>query len=168
MGRKKIPETELLVHASKLPLGKDDWSEEDFKSGHVHLLGTGHKVAVKHFKNLGGRPRVEDKKVLLTLRMTESKLMAFKAKAGRGWQTKLRNYVEQAISTGLSSQYIIPIPIPKKPPMSLPRTHTPLIRENTKLDGEGKNFTSAPVIIKGGKGLELKSYSQRTERPALR
>ena len=56
---------------------------------------------LKHLKKSGGRPRIEDKKVLLTLRMTESKLVAFKAKAGRGWQTKLRNYIEQAISAGL-------------------------------------------------------------------
>jgi hypothetical protein len=101
MARKKFSEAELQAHISKLPNGKDDWVEKDFKSGHVHLLGTGHNAAVEHFKNLGGRPRVEDKKVLLTLRMTESKLLAFKAKAGRGWQTKLRNYIEQAISSGL-------------------------------------------------------------------
>jgi uncharacterized protein (DUF4415 family) len=101
MAKKKITAAELLTGVSKLPYGKDDWTKEDFKSGRVRLLGTGHHTAVEHFKNLGGRPRVEDKKVLVTLRMTESKLMIFKAKAGRGWQTKLRNYIEQAISTGL-------------------------------------------------------------------
>ena len=101
MVKKKFSETELRSGISKLPYGKDDWTEEDFKSGNVRLLGTGHEAAVEHFKNPGGRPRVEDKKVLVTLRMTESKLKAFKVKAGRGWQTKLRNYVEQAISTGL-------------------------------------------------------------------
>jgi len=101
MAKKKITETQLRAGVSKLPYGKDDWTKDDFKSGRVRLLGTGHHTAVEHFKNLGGRPRVEDKKVLVTLRMTESKLMTFKAKAGRGWQTKLRNYIEQAISTGL-------------------------------------------------------------------
>jgi len=101
MAKKKITEAEIRTGLSKLPYGKDDWTDEDFKAGHVHLLGTGHDAALKHFKNPGGRPRVDDKKVLLTLRMTESKLMAFKAKAGRGWQTKIRNYVEQAISAGL-------------------------------------------------------------------
>ena len=101
MAKKKFSETELRTEISKLPYGKDDWTEDDFKSGRVRLVGTGHDTAVEHFKNLGGRPRVEDKKVLVTLRMTESKLVAFKARAGRGWQTKLRNYIEQAISTGL-------------------------------------------------------------------
>ena len=101
MTKKKITETELQTRVSKLPYGKDDWTKEDFKSGRVRLLGTGHDTAIEHFKKSGGRPRVEDKKVLITLRMTESKLKAFKVKAGRGWQTKLRNYVEQAISTGL-------------------------------------------------------------------
>jgi uncharacterized protein (DUF4415 family) len=101
MAKKKITASELRARVSKLPYGKDDWTKEDFKSGRVHPLGTGHNAAVAHFKNLGGRPCVEDKKVLVTLRMTESKLMSFKAKAGRGWQTKLRNYIEQGISTGL-------------------------------------------------------------------
>ena len=101
MTKKKFSEKELQAGIAKLPNGKDDWTEEDFNSGHVHLLGKGHGTAVEHFKNLGGRPRVEDKKVQLTLRMTESKLKAFKAKAGRGWQTKLRNYIEQAITAGL-------------------------------------------------------------------
>ena len=101
MAKKKFSEEELRAGISKLPYSKDDWTEEDFRSGHVRLLGTGHDTAVEHFKNPGGRPRVEDKKVLLTLRMTESKLVAFKAKAGRGWQTKIRNYIEQAISAGL-------------------------------------------------------------------
>ena len=101
MAKKKFSESELLAGVSNLPYGKDDWTKEDIKSGRVRLLGTGHEAAVGHFKKLGGRPRVEDKKVLLTLRMTESKLKTFKAKAGRGWQTKLRNYVEQAMSSGL-------------------------------------------------------------------
>ena len=101
MAKKKFAEAELVSEISKLSYGNDDWTEEDFKTGKVHPLGTGHDAAVEYFKNPGGRPRVEDKKVLLTLRMTESKLMAFKAKAGRGWQTKLRNYIEQAISAGL-------------------------------------------------------------------
>jgi len=101
MARKKFTEAELRAGASGLPYGKDDWTEGDFKLGQVCLLGTGHDAAVEHFKNHGGRPRVEDKKVLLTLRMTESKLNTFKARAGRGWQTKLRNYIEEAISTGL-------------------------------------------------------------------
>jgi len=101
MAKKKITEAEIRAGISKLPYGKDDWTEADFKSGRVRLLGKGHNAAVEHFKNPGGRPQVTDKKVLVTLRMTESKLKIFKAKAGRGWQTKLRNYVEQAISTGL-------------------------------------------------------------------
>ena len=102
MTKKKFSEAELVTGITKLPYGKNDWTEEDFKTGKVRLLGTGHEAAVEHFrKSPGGRPRVEDKKVQLTLRMTESKLIAFKAKAGRGWQTKLRNYVEQAISAGL-------------------------------------------------------------------
>ena len=98
---KEYAEAELVAEISKLPYGKDDWTEEDLKAGKVYPLGTGHDTAVEYFKNPGGRSRVQDKKVLLTLRMTESKLMAYKAKAGRGWQTKLRNYIEQAISAGL-------------------------------------------------------------------
>ena len=101
MTNNKFTEEEMKKRISQLPYGKDDWTEEDFKSGNVYLLGTGHNATIEHFKNQGGRPRVDDKKVLLTLRMTESKLNAFKAKAGRGWQTKLRNYIENAISTGL-------------------------------------------------------------------
>jgi uncharacterized protein (DUF4415 family) len=101
MAKKKFTEAELREKVSKLPYGKDDWTKDDFQSGRVHLLGTGHGAAVEHFKNPGGRPPVEDKKVLITLRMTESKLTAFKAKAGRGWQTKIRNYIEQGISAGL-------------------------------------------------------------------
>jgi len=101
MAKRKFTEVELQAGVSKLPYGKDDWTDEDFKSGRVRLLGKGHDTAVEQLKNHGGRPQVKDKKVLLTLRMTESKLLAFKAKAGRGWQTKLRNYVEQAISAGL-------------------------------------------------------------------
>ena len=92
---------EVRERVSKLPYGKDDWTDEDFKSGKVRLLGKGHEAAIEYFKNPGGRPRVEDKKVLVTLRMTESKLVAFKEKTGRGWQTKLRNYLEHAISAGL-------------------------------------------------------------------
>ena len=48
-----------------------------------------------------GRPRVEDKKVLVTMRLTESTLNNYKARTGRGWQTKLREYVEKGITTGL-------------------------------------------------------------------
>ena len=98
---KHVTEKELQECASQLPYGKDDWTEDDFKSGRVYLLGTGHDEAMKNLKKLGGRPRVEDKKVLVTLRMTESKLKAFKARTGRGWQTKLRNYIEHAIATEL-------------------------------------------------------------------
>ena len=101
MAKMKFTETELKAGISKLPYGKDDWTRDDLNSGRVRLLGKGHNAAIEHFKNLGGRPQVEDKKVLLTLRMTESKLIAFKEKTGRGWQTKLRNYIEQAISAGV-------------------------------------------------------------------
>ena len=101
MAKKKFSEKELQKGISSLPYGKDDWNKEDFESGRVRFLGIGHNVAVQHFRNPGGRPKIEDKKVLLTIRMTESRLVEFKARAGRGWQTKLRNYVEQAISAGL-------------------------------------------------------------------
>ena len=94
-------QAELREGVSKLAYGNDDWTEGDFESGDVRLLGTGHGAAMEHFRRVGGRPKVKDKKVLLTLRMTESKLTAFKERTGRGWQTKLRDYVEQAISSGV-------------------------------------------------------------------
>ena len=48
-----------------------------------------------------GRPKVADKKVLVTMRLTESALNKYKARTGRGWQTRLREYVEKGIASGL-------------------------------------------------------------------
>jgi uncharacterized protein (DUF4415 family) len=35
------------------------------------------------------------------MRLTESKLKEYRARTGRGWQTKLREYVEKGMTAGL-------------------------------------------------------------------
>ena len=53
-----------------------------------------------HRSSILGHPGVDDKKVLVTIRLTESALKKYKARTGRDWQTKLREYIEKGITKG--------------------------------------------------------------------
>ena len=99
MTKKKNTAADIKNAINNLPYAKDDWTEKDFKEGHVHFLGTGHEKAVQYFKNPGGRPSATDKKIIISMRLKTSDVEKLRA-SGPGWQTRASNYLSHGIANG--------------------------------------------------------------------
>jgi len=96
---KKITEAQQRAAIESLPYNDDEWTEEDLKTGRVKFIGVGHNSAIEHHRNLGGRPKSADKKILISLRLRESTVRKLKG-LGRGWQTKAGEYLMNGIDSG--------------------------------------------------------------------
>ena len=73
-------------------------SDEDIAAGRVKRLGRGF-ASFKENINRSGRPTVAEKKVVVSLRIPGSEAEKLRA-MGKGWQTKVCNYLIQGIRHG--------------------------------------------------------------------
>ncbi|MDR2727817.1 MAG: BrnA antitoxin family protein [Chitinispirillales bacterium] len=96
---KKYTEAELRAVAAALPHNDDEWTEEDLKNGRVKFIGVGHASAIEHERNLGGRPKSADKKILISIRLRESTVQKLKG-LGKGWQTAAGKYLMDGVNSG--------------------------------------------------------------------
>lgn len=62
------------------------------------FIGRGFAAFKEHI-NKSGRPKVDDKKVLVAIRLPKSAISSLRA-TGRGWQTRLSNYVIRGLRRG--------------------------------------------------------------------
>ena len=65
-------ENEHELTVEKPLSAEDDWADKDFQANDIRFLGTGHEKATGCLKNLGGRPPVTDKKVIISMRLKNS------------------------------------------------------------------------------------------------
>ena len=70
--------------------------EEGFIPGPVVARGF---ASFKKYINRNGRPRVSDKKVVVSIRLPSSDVEKLRA-LGKGWQTRVGNYLIQGIQRG--------------------------------------------------------------------
>ena len=56
-------------------------------------------AAFKEYINKNGRPKVDDKKILVSIRLPESAIASLRA-TGSGWQTRVSNYVVKGVNRG--------------------------------------------------------------------
>lgn len=96
---KKYTEAQQKAMAAALPYNDDEWTEEDLKTGCVKFIGAGHASAIEHERNLGGRPKSADRKILISLRLRESTVQKLKG-LGRGWQTAAGEYLMDGVNGG--------------------------------------------------------------------
>jgi uncharacterized protein (DUF4415 family) len=73
-------------------------SDEDMEAGRVKRIGRGF-AAFRENINRNGRPTVTEKKVVVSLRLPGSDAEKLRA-MGKGWQTKVGNYLIQGIRHG--------------------------------------------------------------------
>ena len=59
-----------------------------------------HKELLAKILSKGGRPRVDNPKKVISIRLEDSEIQKLKSH-GRGWQSKLRNYISTGIHAGL-------------------------------------------------------------------
>jgi len=70
-------------------------TDEDMATGRVKRIGRGF-AAFQEYINRNGRPKVEDKKVVVSIRLPSSDAEKLRA-LGKGWQTRVRDYLIQGI-----------------------------------------------------------------------
>ena len=103
---KKEWTTEKLKELAKkdIPSFSTGITDEDMASGRVKHMGRGFSVFKEHI-NRSGRPSVEDKKVVVSLRLPSSDVKKLRA-MGKGWQTKVGEYLVRGIRHGEISEII--------------------------------------------------------------
>jgi uncharacterized protein (DUF4415 family) len=80
------------------PPADEDFSETDLARDRIQRLGKGF-TAVKKYIAKRGRPKKEFPKEVINIAFERHDLLHLRA-LGRGWQTRLREYVEQGIAAG--------------------------------------------------------------------
>ena len=73
-------------------------SDEDIATGRVKRIGRGFAAFKEHI-NRNGRPRVTEKKIVVSIRLPISDVEKLRA-MGKGWQTKAGDYLVQGIRHG--------------------------------------------------------------------
>ncbi|MDR2429073.1 MAG: hypothetical protein LBD62_04630 [Candidatus Margulisbacteria bacterium] len=76
----------------------ETFTDDDLKTGRVKLVGKG-LPAVQKYLAQRGRPKKEFPKDVINIAFERRDLLHLRA-LGRGWQTRLREYVEQGIAAG--------------------------------------------------------------------
>jgi len=82
-----------------LPDNDDVWTEDDLATGRVEFLGSGQSTVTAHERNLGGRPKAEDRKVLVSIRLPQSVVSQLRA-SGFGWQTRVGELIADGLKSG--------------------------------------------------------------------
>jgi len=93
-----VSEKELRAEIELLPFDDNPPTETDLKSGKMKLVAVG-MPAFEEYLAKRGRPRKEVRKEVINIAFEPSDLKHLRA-SGRGWQTRLREYVERGISSG--------------------------------------------------------------------
>ena len=97
--RKNWPSEKLAELAKKeIPSFSTGISNEDMATGRVKRVGRGF-AAFKECINRNGRPKVADKKVVVSLRIPSSDAEKLRA-MGKGWQTRVCDYLVRGIRHG--------------------------------------------------------------------
>jgi uncharacterized protein (DUF4415 family) len=73
-------------------------TKEDERTGRVKNIGRGFAV-LKQYINRNGRPKVEDPKVSISIRIPLSKAACLR-ETGPGWQTRTSEFVVEGINQG--------------------------------------------------------------------
>jgi uncharacterized protein (DUF4415 family) len=76
----------------------ETFTDDDLKTGRVKLVGKGPSAVHKYLARRG-RPKKEFPKEVINIAFERRDLLHLRA-LGRGWQTRLREYVEQGIAAG--------------------------------------------------------------------
>jgi len=91
-------EKELRAGFESLPFDDNPPTEADLKYGKMKLVAVG-MPAFEEYLAKRGRPKKEVRKEVVNISFEPDDLKYLRA-SGRGWQTRLREYVEQGISSG--------------------------------------------------------------------
>ena len=89
------PEKIASLAKKDIPSFSTGVSDEDISTGRVKRIGRGF-AAFKENINRNGRPAVAEKKVVVSIRIPGSDAEKLRA-MGKGWQTKVGNYLVQGI-----------------------------------------------------------------------
>ena len=92
------PEKLAEIEKKEIPSFSTGITDDDIANGDVKLMGRGF-AAFKEYINRNGRPPVEDKKIVVSIRLPSSDVERLRA-AGKGWQTKIGDYLIQGIRHG--------------------------------------------------------------------
>jgi uncharacterized protein (DUF4415 family) len=92
--------TEKLARLArkKIPVFSTGITDEDMAAGKVKRIGRGF-AAFKENINRSGRPTVAEKKVVVSIRLPSSDAEKLRT-MGKGWQTKVGNYLVHGIRQG--------------------------------------------------------------------
>jgi len=99
-----------LAKLAKKPIRSfsTDITEEDERTGRIKNIGRGFAV-LKQYINRNGRPKVEDPKVSISIRIPLSKAVWLRG-TGPGWQTRTSDFVVEGINKGK----LVPSEMPQK------------------------------------------------------
>lgn len=92
------PEKLFELGKKDIPVFSTGISEHDIASGNIKNIGRGFSAFKEHI-NRNGRPKVDDKKVVVSIRLPGSDAEKLRA-MGKGWQTRVSNYLSQSIHQG--------------------------------------------------------------------
>ena len=92
------PEKLAELEKKEIPSFPDDITDEDYATGRIKHIGRGF-ATFKEYINRSGRPPVEDKKVVVSIRLPGSDVERLRA-MGKGWQTRVGSYLSQSIRQG--------------------------------------------------------------------
>jgi len=92
------PEKIADLAKEEIPSFSTGITDDDMATGRVKHIGRGF-AAFKENINRKGRPNVKEKKVVVSIRIPGSDVEKLRA-MGRGWQTKVGNYLIQGIRHG--------------------------------------------------------------------
>jgi len=88
----------LRALAETAPSFPDETTDEDMATGRVRRIGRGF-AAFKECTNRNSRPKVEDKRVAVSIRLPNSDVEKLRA-LGKGWQTRVGEYLINGIRNG--------------------------------------------------------------------
>jgi uncharacterized protein (DUF4415 family) len=89
------PEKLAELEKKDIPSFSTGITEEDIATGRVKHLGRGFAAFKEHI-NRSGRPKVEDRKIVVSIRLPNTDVEKLRA-MGKGWQTRVSNYLSQGI-----------------------------------------------------------------------
>jgi uncharacterized protein (DUF4415 family) len=92
------PEKIADLKKTEIPSFSTGISDDDIVTGRIKRLGRGFATFRENI-NRNGRPKVAEKKVVVSIRIPGSEAEKLRA-MGKGWQTKVGNYLVRGIRHG--------------------------------------------------------------------
>jgi uncharacterized protein (DUF4415 family) len=96
--RKEWTPEKIRELAKTVPSYPDDITDKDIEAGYVKEVGRGF-AAYKEYINRNGRPPVNVKKIVVSIRLPSSDVKKLRA-MGKGWQTRVSDYLSLSIKHG--------------------------------------------------------------------